>query len=117
MTSCFSEANMQLQKKKFSVKVPVKRPKNWKYDFSFTEIGDVVTVVPEPDNIFDENALKLNDTDNQTMGYVPADLAAKLAPRLLNKSWKLLGANVVEVDLSGNWSDVWVEIKLEAAQG
>lgn len=41
--------------------------------------GEALTVVPEPTNRFDKNALQIHTTDGIFIGYVPKSEAAELA--------------------------------------
>lgn len=41
--------------------------------------GDVLSLVPEPDNAYDANAIKVCVNDGVQIGYLPRAVAAKLA--------------------------------------
>ncbi len=98
---------------KRTMKVPVRRPRDWDYDFDTVSEGNPVSVVPEPTNKVDPNALMIRDPEGKTMGYVPAELAKQMAPMLKDEVIKLLGAKVLEVDREGSWTTVSVEITFD----
>jgi len=103
--------------KTFNFKVPVRRPKDWSYDYSCLSVGDTLIIVPEPSNVFDENALRIDDLSKQSVGYVPAELAEKITPKLTSNTWSVLGASVAEVNgSSATWVDVYVDIILQVKQ-
>lgn len=41
-------------------------------------VGDPLRLVPEPDNPFDRNAVRVETTSGELVGYVPRDLAPAL---------------------------------------
>ena len=98
------------------VKVPVRRPRDWPYDFSKVRVDDTVVIVPEPNNAVDKNALRIDDLERGTLGYVPAPLAAKITPQLQAKAWALVGAQVTEIDRNATWVDVFVSIRLKVPE-
>lgn len=95
-----------------TLKVPVRRPKEWSYDFGTVQLNDPVSIVPEPENPFDCHALRIDDGRGQVMGYIPAELAAKITPKLSGKIWKLGTSHVTEIDRQADWTSVFVLIQL-----
>lgn len=41
-------------------------------------VGDTVAVIPEDDNPYDANAYRIDTTDGETVGHLPAAVAARL---------------------------------------
>lgn len=101
---------------KHRILVPVRRPREWPYDFAQIEVGQPVKIVPEPENPYDKNALCIHDAEGLQMGYVPKELAAKLTPGLLNQAVTITESQVSEIERSDSWVSVFVEITLEVLQ-
>lgn len=99
----------------FTFRVPVRRPRDWNYDYTNLEIDQAVIVVPEPSNVFDENALAIHDLRHQEIGYIPAEVAAKLAPKIHSQLWVISGAKVCE--LEKNYNTGWVAVTVEITLG
>ena len=59
--------------------------------------GEAVTLVREPSNPYDSNAVEVFNTAGTSLGYLPGFLAAQLAPRMDAGSFQLLSAKVTEV--------------------
>jgi hypothetical protein len=51
------------------------------YDISHCLDGDPVELVPEPNNEFDRNAIRVDAVTGETLGYLPADYAAVMESR------------------------------------
>lgn len=97
--------------------IPVRRPRDWKYNYRELELGSTVNIIPEPDNVFDENALRIDDISGGQVGYVPAELAAKLAPKISSNNWFVLKARVAELDIEpSGWANIYIEITLGVPQ-
>lgn len=93
--------------------LPVRRPRDWHYDYTYTEPGQRVVIVPEPENSFDENALRIDDVGGSGMGYIPAEIAAKLSPGLRAHEVSIVDSVVTSVDRGQNWIGVFVQLTLE----
>jgi hypothetical protein len=48
------------------------------YDISHCLDGDQVELVPEPNNEFNRNAVRVDAMTGETLGYVPTDYAAAM---------------------------------------
>lgn len=42
------------------------------------EVNEVLEVIPEPDNTFDSNAMRLETSDGVKLGYIPRGIAEKM---------------------------------------
>lgn len=51
-------------------------------DWKMGRRRDVFSLVREPDNVHDANAIRVATSDGVTVGYLPADVAAEWSPRL-----------------------------------
>ena len=58
------------------------RPAPAKKAFQLLSAGDEVELIREPHNAFDLNAIQVSTADGYHIGYVPAPVAADLAPIL-----------------------------------
>lgn len=70
--------------------------------------GDILQLIREPDNSYDENAIKVMKDDIH-LGYIPKDLAAVIASKLdqyPDKKW------TAEVTLVTSDLKPWLEIDL-----
>lgn len=99
----------------FTFRVPVRRPRDWNYNYNTLNIDQPVSIIPEPSNVFDENALGIHDTSGAQIGYVPAEIAAKLAPKINTNSWVISKASICE--LEKNYETGWVAATVEITLG
>lgn len=60
------------------MEVPVRGVQKMGVYMEDLEVGDLVVLVPEPDNPVDEHAVKVMTPANQVLGYLPKDLAWRL---------------------------------------
>ena len=44
----------------------------WKETLDKLKVGDILTLVPEPSNKYDSNAIKIVNFDDEHLGYIPA---------------------------------------------
>ena len=75
--------------------------------------GTVVSLVREPDNKYDELAIRIDDADGGKLGYVPRKKNEILA-RLLDGG-KMLYGKVAEVEFSefSNWITITIKIYMK----
>ena len=75
--------------------------------------GTVVSLVREPDNNYDELAIRIDDADGGKLGYVPRKKNEILA-RLLDGG-KMLYGKVAEVEFSefSNWITITIKIYMK----
>lgn len=70
------------------------------FEVDLGDYGDI-ELIPEPDNPYDSNAIKVIHNDIGHIGYVPKEITTKLQP-LLDKNyeveWKLVGGKRKYVD-------------------
>lgn len=66
------------------------------------EVGDTVTLVPEPDNAYDPNAIKVL-WNGVHLGYIPKSETETV------RTFKLTEMRVVEVEPSRKWDEVYIE--------
>ena len=71
-----------------------------KFNLSRLKIDEQVQIVPEPENKFDPNALKIVAQETK-LGYIPKDKTAE---------WKdTTAAKIVEIDADRKWTEVIIE--------
>jgi hypothetical protein len=74
--------------------------------------GELAYIVPEPDNPHDANALAVHVTTKDGIkpaGYVPRDLAARLAPVLAGRSVRVMVKQVTGRGYSGIFQGLRIE--------
>ncbi len=71
-----------MKRKEFSKLVGVKFSE-MQANIALCKPGDKLTMIREPDNPFDPNAIKVYK-DKMPLGYINRDLASQLAPRIDN---------------------------------
>lgn len=54
-------------------------------DWKMGRRRDVFSLMREPDNVHDANAIRVATSDGVTVGYLPADVAAEWSPRLVGE--------------------------------
>ncbi len=75
--------------------IPHRKP-----NFSLLTIGDSVRLVPEPDNKFDPNAIRVLHGDT-FLGYIP---------KMETAEWRSASsATIVEIQPNRKWSEVIIE--------
>ena len=75
------------------------------------DVGDVVTLVPDPNNAYDENAIEVRH-DGEMIGFVPKAVNQKILP-MLGSSTATLSRVDEEAALSEPWKAVQVQVTHE----
>lgn len=75
------------------------------------EVGNKLKLVPEPENQYDVNAVKITDSKGNRIGYLPR-YYSKSVTNLLKKGGIQYNCTVLEVN-KGNECQVCVKVKLE----
>ena len=79
------------------------------------KVGDKVILAREPENEYDDLAIKIQDAENRKIGYVPR-VNNEILARLLDAGFKLFG-RITEIkdpiDGEYPWNAVWVDLFLE----
>lgn len=68
---------------------------------SEAHVGDLIWVVPEPDNEHDSNAIRFLNSSGELLGYVPAEENEELLFKMLKKEYTAYCAKVVDLVYTG----------------
>ena len=97
----------------FNLEVPIKKIQRREELL----INQLLEIKPEPENLVDKNALRIETPEGIKVGYVPAEVAFMLAPALKQGEVKIIRAFISEVNRKNTDELLYAKLIIQQLKG